>query len=201
MKVNLIDRGSNKIQKRVGFSFWYLFFGPLYLLIRLRWEALIFILLYYFLLPFPGLDIFLNYLLAQGVDSSFIYNIQGLALFFKCDWMCFNNYLGIFLFLLVHLSMSFRCDNWLLSKKLKKKDLFPVMETDARILIYYHVIPYNAMLGEDEIDKSDRHNQAEKIWEDKNIEYTRSVSQKEISDAKFYSGKVKARNTIFHSKK
>ena len=201
MKVNLVERESNKLQKRVGFSFWYFFLGPIYLLVRLRWEAFLFILLYYYLLPVPGLDLFIKYLLSRGVNPQFIYNIEGFALFFKHDWMSFNNYLGVILFAILHIAMSFRCDNWLLSKKIKKRELFPERETDARILIYYRVIPYNALLGKDAFDKSDRHNQVEKIWEDKNIEYTRSVSQKEISDANFYNTKVKARNTIFHSKK
>lgn len=200
MKVNLIDLASNKVQKRVGFSYAYFFLGPLYLLIRLKWQGLLMILLYYFLLPIPGIPAFFRWMLSIGVDQQVIYNLEGIMLFFKQDWNSFNNYLGIFLFLIIHIYMSIRADKWLLKLSIKKKKLSPEYESDARVLIYYQIIPYNALLAKDAYTKRHLHEEAEKIWENQNIEYTTSFSQKEIQDAKFFDTSIKKRSTIFHKK-
>jgi hypothetical protein len=200
MKVNLIDLASNKVSKRVGFSYAYFFLGPLYLLFRLRWEALILIIAYYFLLPIPGLPSFFSWMISRGVDPQFVYNIEGFLLFFKQGWNAFNNYLGILIFAFIHICVSIKADNWLLKKSIKKKKLSPEYESDARVLIYYQVIPYNALLAKDAHTKRQLHEEAEKIWENQNIEYTTTISQKDIQDAKFYDSKTKKVNTVFHKK-
>ena len=199
MKVNLVDLASNKVQKRVGFSFAYFFLGPIYLLFRLRWESLILLIVYYFFLPIPGIPAFFNWLISIGVHPQIIYNLEGIMLFFKQDWNVFNNYLGLSILLIIHILIAFRADKWLLRKSIKKKKLSPEFESDARILIYYHIIPYDALLAKDAYTKRHLHEEAEKIWENQNIEYTTSISQSEINDAKFYNSNVK--NTIFKDKK
>lgn len=200
MKVNLVDLGSNKIKKRVGFSYGYFFLGPLYLLIRLRWECLLLAILYYFLLPIPGLRELFNWMLSIGISTQVIYNLEGLFLFFKQDWNSFNNFLGIILCSIVHIYMSIRTDKWLLKKSVKKKMLSPEFEADARVLIYHHVIPYNALLAKDAFTKRQLHEEAEKLWENQNIEYTTSISRIEIEKAKFYDSNISKRNTLFKKK-
>lgn len=184
-KVCLVDHGSNKVYKHAGFSFGYLFFGPLYLICRLRFEGLALLILYFWLLPLPGFPELVSYVTAStGWDAPFYHGICDVVLFFHTSFANSPNpYIGLLIFLLIHLLLSFKADNSILKRTIRKKKLAPFSEQDARTLIYYHVCHEDVLLAGDVARNEHLYDQAEKAWEDKNLTFTTMLNRADIMKA------------------
>ena len=182
--VILADLAGNRIRKHVGYSLFYTFFGPLYMLFNLRFEFILVLILYYWILPIPGLTELGNAIVNTGWDPRFISFLNGIFLFFRQGWTSFSTYFGLILFVILHISLSFKADNYILKHKIRKKKLSPYLEDDARKLIYYHIAPKDVLIYSDMAQKEHLHDQAEKIWEDNNLSYTMMLSKRELDKSK-----------------
>jgi hypothetical protein len=180
MKVRLADLAGNSLTKRVGFSYWYLFFGPFYLLARLRWEGLPLIILYGWLLPIRGMGRIVNWIQTWNLNAQVFNVIKSIFMFSRTPLNQLPFWVGIGVVAVFHLFFSFRCDNWLLKKKIAKKGLSPVSEEDARLLIHAHCVKPDVLLAREKAEKEHLHEQAEKVWEDKNLSYTTMLSRREM---------------------
>lgn len=133
--VNLSDTHGDIKQKQVGFSFWFCFFGPLYLMVKLRFISCLFLLIiYYYLLPIPGMEIIKNFIL-QFTPDSYQEIITRFLMFFRNDYA---RYVGIIIVVFFQIFASFFMEGLLLRKSIKKRKYLPVNEDDARLLISIH---------------------------------------------------------------
>lgn len=184
-KVNLVDIANNIIEKKVGFSFYYLFLGPFYLLFRLRFEGLILLILYYFLLPIPGLVELSNYLVSNSFfNNDFLKWLNDFILFFRSGWDHLQPYVCIILILIIHLMFAMSIDNLLLKENIKKKNWFPYSEEDARLLIYYHVVDYKVRLFKEVKSHQEVIKNASDNWEEKNYSFTSFINKDDINKNK-----------------
>jgi hypothetical protein len=188
MKVSLADRARNHIIKRIGFSWLYFFFGPIYLLFRLRPEAILFGLAYYYFLPLPGMEAITNLIASWGWNPLVSDFFIKFFLYFRSPFSSPRVYFGIALIVFFHIFYSCVCDNFLLGLKMKKKHLSPVTEEDARNLIACHAVKPDVLLAKEVSEKEHLFEQAERVWEDKNINYTSMLSRNEIDLAKQEAG-------------
>ena len=179
-KVNLADRAGNKVVRRVGFSFGYLFLGPVYLLIRLRGEGLLLLLAYYYFLPIPGMEYLVSALDSTALDRNFLKILTDSLMYFRLGFDQPRVYFSIAAVALFHIFFSFICDNWILGKRIKRKNLAPVSEDDGRLLIYAHSVKPDVLLAKEISEKEHLFEQAERVWEDKNLSYTTMLSRSEI---------------------
>lgn len=183
-KVCLVDHGMNKVYKHIGFSFGYLFLGPFYLLCRLDFWGLLLIIVYAWLLPIWGMEELLNYFTSLGASGNFYDGIKAVLLFFHTPLAYTPNpYIGIILCLILHLTLSFKADNRFLKRTMKRKSLYPFLEEDARILIYYRVAKKDVALAADVARAEHRFDQAEQVWEDKNLTFTTMLTRADILKA------------------
>ncbi|MCI2068909.1 MAG: hypothetical protein LKJ88_04970 [Bacilli bacterium] len=180
VKVFLADKAGNRLSKRVGFSWGFLTLGPIWLLAQLRWEGLLLFCFYCWLIPFPGMGRFMSWVKTWNLNEGFYNGLYSFAMYFRSGFNTFPPYLGIALVLAFQIAFAFRCDNWLLGKKIKRKGLSPVTEDDARALIYVHAVKPDVLLAKEKFEKEHLHEQAEKIWEDKNLSYTTMLSRQEM---------------------
>lgn len=184
-KVNLSDIASNKITKRVGFSFGYFFIGPLYLIVRLRIiEGILLLILYYFLLPIPGIEEFCNFMHQSNWNNVLVDILTSFLMFFRSGWDKLQPYICILFVILIHLFLSFNVDNFLLKKKIRKKNLHPLSELDARKLIYYRICKSDVKLYEDIISNDEFNKIAINNWNEKNMSYTMMINKNDIEKAK-----------------
>lgn len=179
-KVNLADRAGNKVVRRVGFSFGYLFLGPIYLLVRLRWEGLLLLIAYYYFLPIPGMDYLVNALNNTNMDPTFLKYLTDSLMYFRLGFDQPRVYFSIALVVIFHVFFSVICDNWILGKRIRRKGLAPVSEDDGRILIYAHSVKPDVLLAKEVSEKEHLFEQAERVWEDKNLSYTTMLSRSEM---------------------
>jgi len=179
-KVTLADRAGNQFQKRVGFSFGYLFLGPIYLLIRLRWEGILLLLVYFYLLPIPGMNFITDLIGKFNWNPDVISFFQRGLLYFRLSFNHPRVYFSMAFVLLFHILFSFICDNWILGKRIRKKGWAPLTEADARILIGAKSVKPDVLLAKEVSEKEHLFEQAERVWEDKNLSYTTMLSRSEI---------------------
>ena len=133
--VNLSDTHGDIKQKQVGFSFCFCFFGPLYLMVKLRFISCLFLLIiYYYFLPIPGMEIIKNFIL-QFTPNSYQEIITRFLMFFRSDYA---RYVGIIIVVFFQIFASFFMEGLLLRKSIKKRKYLPVNEDDARLLISIH---------------------------------------------------------------
>jgi hypothetical protein len=180
-KVTLADRAGNHLIKRVGFSYLYLCFGPLYLVARLRWEGLVLGLLYYYFLPIPGMENLVGWIKTWGMNASFTDFVSRGLLYFRHGFASPRFYFALAFVLLFHILFSCICDNWLLKIKIKRKGLAPVTEEDARDLIGAKCVKTNVLLAAEVNEREHLFQQAEQVWEDKNLSYTQMISRRDVS--------------------
>ncbi len=179
--VQFSDMGSNKITKRVGFSFGYLFLGPFYLIGRLRFEGLILLVIYYLMLPIPGIIEFCDYMASSNWNKDVVNVLTSILMFFRSGWDKLQPYICILMIVILHIYLSFKVDNFILRVEIKKKNYHPISETDARKLIYYGICKYDVKLYKD-IVSSDQFNQmVENDWKNKNLNYTMMIDKNEIN--------------------
>lgn len=191
--VNLSDIASNKFQKRVGFSYYYLCFGPFYLLFRLKISGFILLLVYYLLLPIPGIKELSDLISNQAWNSTLIDILTKSLDFFRAGWNQLSTYLGIILVIIIHIFYAYNADNWILKKKIKKYSWYPVSQQDARKLIYYHICKSDIKLANEVLSEDELKKMALANWEQKNITFTSMIPKSAIDSQKSKSsqGRIK----------
>lgn len=163
-KVELADRLGNVKRRHIGFSFLYLFLGPLYLLYRLRFfSAIIIIILGYYLIPIPGMNNIVGWLNTFGIPQNVFSYISRTLLFFRKSLP--YQILGCVIFALVHLFLARYIEGFLLKRQLKRKKYLPVTENDARLLIRNFAAKVNVPLAESfDIRSMKGYRTAEEDW-------------------------------------
>ena len=175
-KVQLADRLGNVETRKVGFSFLHFLLGPIYCFIRLRFFLGLFecLLIYYFC-PLPGMD-FLVELINKipNIPTWLSEPIGEILLLFR--WTGSNTFLnyfapyfGILFYLIIHIYNSSRIRGKILKSYIKRKDLRPVEEKDARILIKWKVVDDSIGLAESfDIRGTTKYKSAEENWYENN---------------------------------
>lgn len=167
-KVQLCDRLGNITTKKIGFSWVYLVFGPLYSLIRgYILSSLLLLLLTYYLTPLPGME----YLTSLILNISFI--DKGILEFICKVLLVFRTHhyyiLGILLVLIFRIFNSFLFRSRLVSRFMKKKEYRPLEEKDARLLIKYHAANEKINLAEAfDLRSTTSYKTAEENWYEDN---------------------------------
>ena len=130
--VNLSNEKGQVNRKYVGYSFLFLFFGPFYLMSKLRFiSGILLLLLYYYLLPLPGMEMFVN-IITTNMSLSVTNILSRILLFFRTEYARFA---GIGIVILLQLFLSIFMEGLLLRKQIKKQNILPITEEDARLLI------------------------------------------------------------------
>ena len=167
-KIQLADRLGNIQTKRVGFSWAHFFLGPIHSLIRGRILTAIFeLLLYFMLLPIPGMEFIIELLdgLSFTNDSSMAI-ITNVLMFFRT---LPNMIFGIIFVFIIHILICSRISSNILRRYIKRKQLRPVEEKDARILIRHRVTNINIGLAESfDIRGTTKYKSAEENWYENN---------------------------------
>ena len=133
--VYLSDQKGNIKEKYVGYSFGFLFFGPFYLIAKIRFFSGIFLLLlYYYLLPLPGMSSLCDFI-ANSLDTQSGEIVERFLMFFRGEY---SRYVGIGVVILFQLILSFFVEGYLMRRTVKRKKYLPVTEEDARLLISIH---------------------------------------------------------------
>lgn len=177
-KVQLADRLGNVQTRKVGFSWVHFFLGPIYCFINLKiFLGLLECLIIFYFCPIPGMDF-----VFQGVKelAKFIpimnENVlsvieETLKLFRFSDQISSIPLvtMGIIFTFTIHVVLSFKVRPKVLKRILKKKELRPVEEKDARILIKWHVCDDTVGLAESfDIRGTTKYKSAEENWYENN---------------------------------
>lgn len=187
MRIKVADVLGNEQSKYVGFSWLYLIFGPFYLLCRGKiFTFLLLGLLYFYLLPIPGMDtvvaliVRLPFWTANNVRA-----IRDSLMFFRQSWHLPFNYIGISFCALLHLFVAFFCEGPLIRSFMRRRMLFPASEEDARKLIWYRGAGFDVKLApKNGIQSLYGYKSAEQLWIEKNMtEIDRSTSVNPLLDA------------------
>lgn len=125
MFINFIDLNKKKRKIYSGFSLGFFLLGPIYLLIRKRFIiGSLLCILYYWLLPFPGLDSLVSLLSISGAFANIIlYFRSGLPIF-----------LGIGIILFPHIYFLMRIEAHIMKRTIDKIGLLPATSEDANKL-------------------------------------------------------------------
>ena len=172
-EVHLSDRLGHVTSKKIGFSWFHFFFGPFYCFARLHFIlGVVELLILYYFLPIPGLDILSNGItslvgsMVTDLSPSFQINLDRVLLLFRRNYYAVIS--GFFL-LIIHLFMSNYVMGFFLRRDLKKKQLRPVQEQDARLLIKYMVCDEKILLAESfDLRQSSSYKSAEESWYENN---------------------------------
>lgn len=154
--VHLADKKGNTKTKNIGFSWKFFFLGPFYLLVHLKiFSAILLFLLYFYLLPIPGMN-----LIGEFVLNNFNENISdavymSLLLFRTIPFI----FIGIILSLGLHLYLSFNIEGVLIKRLLKNNKYLPITENDARLLISCGAVKHTIPLAGDKIFSVEEDNQ------------------------------------------
>lgn len=151
--VHLCDANGNIKEKHVGYSIWFLFFGPFYLLAKLRIiSSLILFILYYYLLPLPGM-----YYLANFISQPFSPSTRDIIIrfltFFRLDY---PRYSGIILVILIQIVLAYFIEGQILRRQIKHRKILPVTENDARILISVHACNHKIPLADEYFNRNSK---------------------------------------------
>lgn len=171
MKVSVADRLGNVKKLRVGFSFFHFFTGPLYCIVRLKFLTALFELLcIYYLLPIPGMNYVTDFISSlKFIPENIQKIINDILVLFRLGNGNYYYVFGISLFVLIHFVISFKINSKICRKKMKKKQLLPLEEIDARILIKHGVCKVDVILAEAfDIRQSNTYKSAEENWYENN---------------------------------
>ena len=168
-KVQLADRLGNVQTKKVGFSWLHFFFGPIYCFFNLKFLfGLLELLLLFLLCPIPGMQFIADSILKLTFIPEIVLKVitNSLLLFRSTPY---TMALGIICFFIFHLVSSFRIKPRILRRTLKRKELRPVEEKDARILIKWRVVKDDIGLAESfDIRGTTKYKSAEENWYENN---------------------------------
>ncbi len=171
MKISLADRLGNVKKVRVGFSFAHFFTGPLYCCFRLKFFTALFECLYlFYLLPIPGMNAIVDLIGKMTfVPAEILSYVERILLLFRLGRNHYYFVFGIFICLVLHTALSFRIRSAVCKRLMKKKQLLPLEEIDARKLIKYRVADENIQLAETfDIRRSNTYKSAEENWYENN---------------------------------
>ena len=167
-KVQLADRLGNIQTRKVGFSWLHFFFGPIHSICTGHiFVALLELLVIYLLLPIPGMEFLVGLIYKiDFIPSNILVIISDILLYFRI----FPNYiLGAVFVLIIHLFICRRIRSRNLRRYMKRKELRPAEEKDARILIKYRVVNENIGLAESfDIRGTTNYKSAEENWYENN---------------------------------
>ena len=167
-KVQLADRLGNIQTKKVGFSILHFFFGPIHSIFSgYIFTALFELIMYFLLLPIPGM-IFILSLIEQipFITPEVFQWISIVLMFFRSLPVAA---FGILIVLVVHILISSRIGCRKLKRYMKRKQVRPLEEKDARLLIKYRVCDINIGLAESfDIRETTKYKSAEENWYEKN---------------------------------
>ncbi len=166
-QIQVSDRLNNVKEKKIGFSWRYLIFGPFYLLFRLRiFSFLILICLYYYFTPLPGMEYIVKTINYIPLPAEIINLATKLLMLFRRKYYFV---FGTAFIVILHLFFTFYVEGFMLKRILKRKELLPVTEADARMLIKYHVVNQNVKLAASfSIRNMNSYQIAEKSWYQQN---------------------------------
>ena len=167
-KVNLADRLGNIQTKKVGFSVAHLFLGPIHsICLGYIFTAIFELLMYFLLLPIPGMYFILDLISKIPFITGDVYWVIEYALtFFRTFPIAI---FGILIVLVVHILISSRIASRKVRRYMKRKQLRPVEERDARILIRHKVTNINIGLAESfDIRGTTKYKSAEENWYENN---------------------------------
>lgn len=171
MKVSLADRLGNVKRTRIGFSFGHFFLGPIYCLFRLRFLTAIFEVLYiYILCPLPGMKFITHWISSLTfIPSNITKIINDFLMMFRMEGGHFYYVFGIAISVVLHLVISFTIRSKIVKKLMRKKQLLPLEEIDARKLIKYKACKIDVILAEAfDIRQSNSYKSAEENWYENN---------------------------------
>lgn len=163
-KVQLADRLGNMETRKVGFSWLHFFFGPIYSMARGRiFFGILEALFIFYFTPIPGMQFIANLFDAlKFIPVSYLEFIKKLVMLFRLGHYYI---LGILFTILCHFVVSYYIDSYILKKHMKKKQLLPVDEKDARILIRYHVAKEKIALASSfDMRTTNSYKMAEENW-------------------------------------
>ena len=171
MKVSLADRLGNAKKVRVGFSFFHLLTGPIYSLIHLKIFTFLFecVCILYFL-PVPGMGRVVNYVnKLTFIPDKFLVYIEKVLMLFRLDRGNYYYVFGILIYLSIHIYISKVIRNKHCKRLMKRKQLLPFEEIDARKLISYRIVKYDVLLADAfDIRQSNTYKSAEENWYENN---------------------------------
>lgn len=167
-QVQLADRLGNIQIKKVGFSWLHFFFGPIYSICTGHiFIALGELLAYYLLSPIPGMEYLCSLLTKLTfIPSNVIDIISKVLLYFRG----FPQYIvGGVLLLIMHISISRIISSLSLRRYMKRKELRPAEEKDARILIRHKAASIDIGLADSfDIRTTSNFKSAEQNWYENN---------------------------------
>ena len=171
MKVSLADRLGNVKKVRIGFSFFHFFTGPLYALLHLKIFTFIFEALYmFYLLPIPGMEYIVKFIKSfEFIPDQVMHYIEKVLMIFRMNQGNYYFVFGILVFLFLHTLLSLRIRNTSCRRYMKKKQLLPLDELDARKLIKCGACKTDVSLAESfDIRQSNTYKSAEENWYENN---------------------------------
>ncbi len=192
-KVQLCDRLGNISNKKIGFSWGYFVFGPLYSLIRgYIISSLLLLLITYYLIPLPGMETITSFILQISfIDKGILDFICKLLLVFRTHHYYI---LGIFIVLIFRILNSFLFRSRMISRFMKKKEYRPLEEKDARLLIKYHAANEKVTLAEAfDLRTTSSYKTAEENWYEDNQNRINNVSP---SETKRYATRTMAQTKV-----
>ena len=162
VEIHLSDRLGHVSSKKLGFSWLHFVFGPFYCFYKLHFIlGLLEALFVYYMTPIPGMKELLD--LINMPD-----NVAKYFLVFK-DIKEPNWIISLLILIVVHVLVSAYISGYFLKREMKKKQLRPIEEKDARLLIKYHVTNTNVALAESfDLRQSNSFKSAEEQWYESN---------------------------------
>ncbi|MCH5180224.1 MAG: hypothetical protein J1F32_03300 [Erysipelotrichales bacterium] len=125
MRVKLVDSEKKKHKFPMGFSFWYLFFGPLYTLIRGKIIYSILVIIYYIvMIPKP---IFIS-LIEKIIHDENVVNVL------SYPHNNFDIFTILVLILIPHIILCIYIDNYFVKLAVNKKNMLPASDVDLEKL-------------------------------------------------------------------
>lgn len=170
MKVCLADRLGNVKKIRVGFSITHFLLGPLYSIFRGSIFVALFECLYlFYLLPIPGMEYVCSAIRQLTIiPENILTTIQNVLMLFRFESGYYFIF-GILISIHLHIYLSFRVKSKYQKRYMKKKQLLPLEEKDARGLIKYKVANVDVLLAESfDIRQSNTYKSAEENWYENN---------------------------------
>lgn len=171
-KIQLADRLGNVQTKKIGFSWIHFFLGPIYSFLNFKiFLGLFECLIIFYFCPIPGMDFLVEYLKKiPFIPADILNGIGDVLLLFRP--FSITNYLMYFGFLfvfIIHVFISSKVRAKVLKRHMKHKELRPVDEKDARILIKWGVCDDSIGLAESfDIRETTKYKSAEENWYENN---------------------------------
>lgn len=171
MKVSLADRLGNVKKVRIGFSIFHFFTGPIACIAKCRFFTAIFEILYiFYLTPIPGMNYICDAIRKLTfIPPKYLYYIQRVLMLFRIAKSQYYFVFGILICFMLHIFFSLRINSIRCHRIIKRKQLLPLEEFDARVLIKHHAVSTDILLAESfDLRQSNTYKSAEENWYENN---------------------------------